>query len=812
AVGDSANLAKVRNNLGLVATDLGRYEEAREGFMSARLAARDLDEPLIEGRSLINLAMLALEVGDPLEALDHLAEARPLLAEADDAVGEQVLLGHVGAAYSAAGDPGRAIATLDSALQLARANGLRQEEAINLEQMADIHREAGNHRRALTLLAAAGRIHEELGLEDERAHDLRLEARIHAAIGNRSLARRKAEEGLAIHLATGSTLEALADAVLLAELSAEVGAATEARSRLAEVDRLAAELGTRSARVEAALGRARVADRLEDPGEVLESVASLEGDLDRVGYGPLWEADALRARALARSGRLTEAAAAGARAIEAVERVRESFGSGELRSAFRGGREEVYAGQVDLLLRLDRVEEAFATADAARGRALIEHATQARSEGGISLPPSFAEGERLLWTINELGERLDEIDEAARADPSPDLSGQAERIALALESARAEYAAARTRAAEHGRWIPGTRPRLIVRDVAGALRPGEALLEYLVAPDRVILFVARADTLRAIVRALARDDLSVQLRVARELVGRADGDPRRADAVLRHLHDLLIEPAMESGALHGVRRLIVVPHAELAYLPFGALLDRESGRYLAEEFVLVHVPSAASVRLLRGSAGRRRPRGGAVALAPFPDRLPATAVEIEALGNALPGARRLRGSQATERRLRQALEEAGIVHVATHGILNALNPMFSRIELIPGPSRRGDELPWTDDGRLEVHEVLGIRIASDLVFLSGCETGMGTVGATTFDRGGELATLAQAFLSSGAKSVIATLWRVEDRGAAIFATRFYRALESSAAPEALAAAQRAMIADPRWSSPYHWAAYRISGG
>jgi CHAT domain-containing protein len=353
---------------------------------------------------------------------------------------------------------------------------------------------------------------------------------------------------------------------------------------------------------------------------------------------------------------------------------------------------------------------------------------------------------------------------------------------------------------------------LIVSDVAGALRPGEALLEYLVAPDRVILFVVRADTLRAIVRALARDELSVQLRVARELVGRADGDPRQADAVLRRLHDVLIEPAIEAGALHGVRRLIVVPHAELAYLPFGALRDRESGRYLAEEFVLVHVPSATSVGLLRGSAGRRRIPGGAVGLAPFPDRLPASAVEIEALGEALPGARKLRGSQATERRLRHALEEAGIVHVATHGILNALNPMFSRIELVPGRARRGDESPWTDDGRLEVHEVLGIRVASGLVFLSGCETGTGTAGATAYDRGNEFATLAQAFLSAGAGAVVATLWRVEDRGAAAFAARFYEALRTGAAPDALAAAQRAMIADPRWSSPYHWAAYRISGG
>lgn len=811
AASDSANLAKVRNNLGLVATDLGRYEEAHEGFLAARQAARDLNEPLIEGRSLINLGMLALEVGDPLEALAHLAEARPLLAEAGDVVGEQVLLGHVGAVYAAAGDPGRAIATLDSALQRARANGLRQEEAINLEQMADIHGEAGNHRRALTLLVAAGGIYQELGLEDERGHAMRLEARIHAAIGNRPLAQRKAAEALAIHRAAESDLEALGDAVLLAELAAEAGAIQEARSRLAEVDRLATDLGTRSARVEAALGRARVADRLGTPGEVLESVASVADELDRVGYWSLWEAEALRARALDRSGRPGEAAAAGARAIEALERLRESFGSGELRSAFLKGREEVYARQVDVLLRLGRIEEAFATADAARGRALIEHATEARSDGGV-LPPSFTEGERLLWTINELGERLDEIDEAVQADPNPELAAQAERIAVALERARAEYAAARTRAGEHGRWNLGVRPRFVARDVAAALRPGEALLEYLVTPDRVIVFVVRPDTIRAIVATVPRHELGVQLRVARDMVSRGDGDPRRADAVLRRLHDLLVGPVLEQGALLDVRRLLVVPYGELEYVPFAALKDRKSGRYVAEDFVVVHVPSAATTAFLRKSATSRRTVGGAIGFAPFPDALPASGPEVEGLRGALGGARKVEGGAATERRLRQALAESGIVHVATHGILNALNPMFSRIELAAGSSGGGREAPWNDDGRLEVHEVLGIHVASELVFLSGCETAMGTAGATAYDRGNEYATLAQAFLSAGAGSVIATLWRVEDRGAAVFASRFYAALGSGPAPEALAAAQRAMIFDPRWSAPYHWAGYRISGG
>lgn len=132
--------------------------------------------------------------------------------------------------------------------------------------------------------------------------------------------------------------------------------------------------------------------------------------------------------------------------------------------------------------------------------------------------------------------------------------------------------------------------------------------------------------------------------------------------------------------------------------------------------------------------------------------------------------------------------------------------MFSRIELAPGNDRGSP-----DDGRLEVHEVLGLTIRSPLVFLSGCETGLGAAWSTSFDRGEDYATLAQAFLYAGARNVVATLWRVADESAAEFARHFYAGLPSQAAPDALAAAQRRMLADTRYATPYFWASYQVSG-
>jgi CHAT domain-containing protein len=97
------------------------------------------------------------------------------------------------------------------------------------------------------------------------------------------------------------------------------------------------------------------------------------------------------------------------------------------------------------------------------------------------------------------------------------------------------------------------------------------------------------------------------------------------------------------------------------------------------------------------------------------------------------------------------------------------------------------------------------------VFLSGCETALGAARTTTFARLEDATTLGDAFLLSGARGVVATLWRIDDAGAAGFAERFYRNLERHDPAEALAMAQRELMNEKRWDNPYYWAPYTLTG-
>jgi CHAT domain-containing protein len=423
---------------------------------------------------------------------------------------------------------------------------------------------------------------------------------------------------------------------------------------------------------------------------------------------------------------------------------------------------------------------------------------------------ALSENESLLRRIDTLVSRMDVLEEAPPRERDDATRAQGRVLALELAAARSAYEAALVRVAERdgaGTAMLGSR-RVSAPEVQAVLGSGEAVLEYFVTPHRVIGFVLTTGAMRTFATDGPLEDLARRVRLARDLLGAPDVDPGELAAVLRGLHAILVAPAERAGMLRDARRLIIVPHSVLAYLPFAALEQEGTGRYLVEDHALQLLPSAAALVVLRRTGGPMRgsaPGVPAKAFAPFPATLPGSAREVRLVGRTIPGSVIRSGRKATEADLRRALSDGGIVHVATHGVMNVRNPMFSRIELA-----RGAEGP-EDDGRLEVHELLDLRIRSPLVFLSGCETGVGAAWSTRFARGEDYATLAQAFLYAGAGGVMATLWRIRDAGGAAFAETFYARLVSQPPADALAAAQRDLLHSSSYAAPYYWAGYQLSG-
>jgi CHAT domain-containing protein/tetratricopeptide (TPR) repeat protein len=811
AAGNDTAVAKAANNMALVHTELGNFAAARAGFVEAQRAAEELGDARIEGGALTNLGMLEVQLGNPVSAIAHLHRARERYRAIGYPTGEQNTLGQLGTAYTALGEPQLALAALDSALALSREQGLRQEEASNLELIAGLHRQAGDLHRALQQYQRANSLNDQLGLQVEKGTNLRSAAEIHLALGRTDLAESDAATALQIHQATGARLQELRDRLLLADLASRARRRTQAARQLRVAESLAAALDARTARIEVALAKAAIADRDGNPRAALRALEASREDLERGGYGSEWQAAELRTRAYVQLSLLDSAVQAGREAVAAVERMRGRFGSTFLRSSFAVDKAGPYAALVDVLLRLGRSAEAFEVADANRSRALLEHLAASRSDKPTSVTlGALSEGEVLLRQIDNLVTRLDALEETPSAERDSVARAQARSIAGQLLERREAYEALLVRTSERdagGAALLGIRPTR-VEEVQRGLQPGEALVEYFVAPERLVVFVVTRERLYTHSAERSREDLAHRIRLVRDLLGRrsyAAGSD--AAELLATLHSELVAPLEDAGMLRGVRRLVLVPHGALAYLSFAALRRASSAEYLAADYALVYLPSAAALTTLRE---RVRPgdetKIAATVFAPFPKELPASEREAQLFSRAVPRAGSFVGRRATEARFRQALGRRGLVHLASHGVMNPRNPMFSRIELARGGSSS------VDDGRVEVHELLGLRVASRLVFLSGCETGVGPAWSTGFARGEDYATLAQALLYAGARHVVSTFWRISDDGAAAFAERFYVRLATLGPSEALAAVQRDLLRVPRYSSPYYWAAYQVSGG
>lgn len=804
-VGDSLGAATAAGNMGLVWWEQGELELAREGMERMWRGGEAAGDVLVQANASTNLGGLDRALGDLQTAVSTLTEALVLQRSINQADGIQNTLAQLGSAYAALGEMGRAHAYYDSALSVSREFGLLGEEAYNKEVLAELYHLIGDERRALQFYEELIVTNRELGRDLELGVDLRARSELLASLGELGGARLGVLEALELHEQIGASVEAISDRLVLAGVLSLLGEYEAARAELDRAAERAREVGIPHLNLEVALARARVAELSGDHGSVL---SGLEGSLEFIpqgDYGMSWQVYAARASAYRELGFPDSAVVAGREAVASVERVRRGFGSGVLQATYVDARLETYGELVEAYLELGQVSRAFEVADATKARSLgsgLQVLASAHRDpagpSGAQASGDWAEAERLL-------RRIDDIIQRSRL-PWNQIPEIQEDLKRGLASARSSYEDLLIRVSESG----GVGVALLggsgvdISEVQRSLAPNEALVQYFLTPARLVVFVLRGDSIAVASSEIDREALMAQVRVARGLVdepGRAAGS-----IVFERLYEVVMGPAMGTGLIEGATRLTIVPHGVLTYLPFAALRNSESLVYLVQDYELAFLPSAAPLPLLRATGiDRERTKSrDIVAFAPFPRELPASEDEVRVATKGRRG-RAVVGARATERNVREALTTAGTVHLATHGILNAQNPLFSRIELAPG--REGS----SDDGRLEVHELLGLDINAQLIVLSGCDTGSGAGWNTAFDQGEDYTTLAQAFLIAGASNVLATLWPIADGSAAEFADRFYRTLPGTNPVTALAVAQREMIASGTLSDPFHWAPYRITG-
>lgn len=464
------------------------------------------------------------------------------------------------------------------------------------------------------------------------------------------------------------------------------------------------------------------------------------------------------------------------KAIEVIEQRRSFISSEAGRIGFVGDKQSVYAQLVNTLLRQERVEEAFDFVERAKSRALVDMLAAKQDFTAHGADP-----EQVRRALAE----LDDLDRAAQEKEAAATGGHGLRL-RSLDLAREQ--------------LSQTAPELaalvsvgsIPAGELGALLPaGEALVEYYYSGQDFHAFVLHGRQVRAV--RLDAPRLEAEVQALRNALERVDSDAWQA--VASRLYRRLWQPL--EALLGPAQRVVVVAHGALHYLPFAALRDAD-GKLLVERYGLRFLPSASVLKFLRSAPG-----GAAASLLALgnPDLgdpkldLKFAADEASAVSRLFPDARLLLRQEASETNFRKAGSAFRQLHIASHGSFRADAPLASGLHL----ARDAD-----NDGVLTVGELYSMRLNADLVTLSACETGLGKI-----VNGDDIVGLARGFLYAGTRSIVASLWSVEDRATSELIQAFYRNLAGMDKLEALREAQLATRRS--FAHPFFWAAFQLTG-
>ena len=276
----------------------------------------------------------------------------------------------------------------------------------------------------------------------------------------------------------------------------------------------------------------------------------------------------------------------------------------------------------------------------------------------------------------------------------------------------------------------------------------------------------------------------------------------KRDLCLQRLYNAIIAPI--ANFIEGPE-IIIVAEGQMFLIPFAALRD-ENGVYLSETLKIRLIPSFTSLRLIQDSPTNYHCHTGAlivgdptIGLEAFPP-LPAAREEVEMI-SAVLGVPCLVGEQATKEAVLLNIEEVCLVHLACHGCEETGEPA-----LAPGLSFTGN--PKKEDVVVTMEEIARLTIRAKLVVLSTCYSAHGKVMA-----GEGIVGIARAFLGSGARSVLVSLWPVEDEPARFFMYIFYKylVLEKMTASDSLHRTQKEMRSTWEFKDEKDWASFVLIG-
>lgn len=822
-------------------------------ILQKELDPKELDDQVAMGWTEIMLGAAYLYLLIDWSAMEHFQSAQMIFEKLDDKARVALVLGGIGSQYGRLGSHKQALDYLQSAIRIAEELGAPSLMAGVLSEIGKVYAWQGMYSQAVDFLQRAQKLFEDV---QDLTSALSMASLLGYVYGRQGLY----DKALGQLQTARAYAEQRGDQFVLADnfaYAAQVYSAQGLYSQAIEYWQAALRIvQQRHLYIFAGWILGKTASEYLSLKNYTQAVKTAHEALtlgqELKAQGVIWDSSYALAVGYEKLGQPRQALQYYELAIKTIETVRTRASSDEAKIHFLNDRMDVYEGLIAFLHQqmlntpsVDLRRQAFDYAERAKARAFLDLLTESHVRVQKKIRPDLWEKERALiakisYLQKTIAEQSGKKDAAARIKKmeSELMTANQEHndLKLAIRRENPEYAALR-----YPEPIPFEQAQALLDDKT-------ALLHYVFGKERSLLLVTTRTRLD-IYPLAARDVIDVRVQAFLKLWDhppRPGSDLAYVDEAYR-LYRLLLQPAETS--LRGISALRIVPDGRLALLPFPALLTERSTRpgkirwdvlpYLVKKYETALVPSASVLEQLQS---RKKPAAGwPRELVVFADpiyeaekksfepsitanlrggegvslseqiagvyrsglplsRLPYSGVEAASIAR-LFGDRAVTHlrEQATEERVKaEKLDQYRYVHFATHGIVHPDRPEFSAVVL--GHERQ-------EDGFLQLPEILNLELDAELVVLSACESGVGQQ-----RRGEGLIGLARGFMYAGARSVLASLWKIEDGPAtAGFMERFYRRLATERKVTALRTTQLELIREKKYSHPFYWAAFTLIG-
>lgn len=785
---DIALQAYLYGQRGTVLREMGEFQRALEFADKSEKLYREIDNDWGIAGVYIDRGNILKSLSEYEEALSSQKKADSLYKKLNAEYSRLAPLANIGENYSAQGDYPKAMEYYQQSLAIMqRANDLNENLAIIQALMGEANFYMNNYVEANKWLKQSLETCDRVGAMRPKADNLGIMARLKIEEHKYDEARSYLSEGLKIGKEKSMKLAYLNNLVVMGKLEVEVKNYAAAKPVLEECTKTSREMSK---------------------------------------LHTLWESLYLQGVVSREAKQLKEARGYLIESVEIIEKIRNKVSGGEeARKLFSSDKNilKVYEVLVNVLLQLGETDLAMSYLQKNN-----EDNLKAKFRG-MDIKFQDENKNKVIGQERDMKAKLDGIEQQISREKALPLDKQ---NLTKLKSLEGIQSIAENDYLKFVNQQVNVQPELS-KFFNNSVQPSEfrkrkkqipkdmALLSYLPGENQLYIFMATTDTVIAKVVNITRAELGKEVNAVMNIVKGQQGtfgkldlsheaeeraeivtEVKQADKMMRPFEELyhyLVAPV--SAEIAGKKKLCVIPNGSLSYIPFqllGKTLSNGKFSFLASQFAIFY---ANSTDMLLRTLEADSKTYNILAFGNPDKSLPSTEKEVSDIKKLYPTASVYTREEATEDKAKFAEEKYNVMHFATHGNLDYEDFSKSYLTMAGNPAKN-------EDGKLTLEELWGMEVMNHLniVVLSACQTAV-----TKGSNESSPVSPASGFLQNGVKSVVATLWKVDDEATSLLVADFYKNLKTMDAVDALRTAQVSLSANPKFAQPYYWAGAILLG-